>query len=211
MTTNPYSQDSVGTPSVQMTRTTITATSRPRQQSRTAPQVSQGTSHSHGAAATTQSCSITGIRTRSTTLRPQSSDHHHPHEGKYTFVSRTGMNEITEARMTTFRSEPQPRWPAQASAHQAPATLIVTMSASASRHDNIAGLATTEKTTLHNLAPLPEKRKTMLCERSHRLSPSLPPLNTFPCLAMVTNLKRNTSQTGLPHNDPAVKPSPTKR
>lgn len=40
-----------------------------------------------------------------------------------------------------------------------PVTLIVAMSASASGHDNIAGLATTEKTTLHNPASLPEKEK----------------------------------------------------
>ena len=33
--------------------------------------------------------------TRSTTLRPQSYAHHHSHEGKYTFVSRTAPDEIT--------------------------------------------------------------------------------------------------------------------
>ena len=147
---------------------------------------------------------------RSTTLRPKSSGHRHPYKGEYTFPPRTGMNEITgpgrrlsevSHSRDAHRQHEQPPPQRSLSRCQHP-RLSMTI---------LPGLPPQRKTTLHNLASLPEKRKTMLCERSRRLSPSLPPLNTFPCLTMATNLKRSTSQTGLPRNDPAVEPSPTKR
>ena len=199
-----------------MTRTTITATFRPRQQSSTA-QVSQGTSHSHGAAATTQSCTATGIRTRSTTLRPQSSDHH-SHKEAHTFPSRTDTDEITgPGRRLSEASHSQDGHRQHKQARtKAPPRNAHHRSSSQCQHPRLSitilpGLPPQRRTTLHNLASLSEKRKTMLCERSHRLSPSLPPLDTFPCLAMATNPKRNTSQTGFRCNNPTVEPSPTKR
>lgn len=103
-----------------------------------------------------------------TTLWPKSSGHHHPHEGKYRFPSRTGTARTLELssrglRRATNRDDHRRQYKQPTHQPHSTTTLIVATSASVSGHNNIAGLATTEKNNVAQPRLTPLKREKQCC------------------------------------------------